>query len=311
MNLILLESESWRLWLNPAIGVQWQAGQLKRGPDWLDVFPDCRPLSQTLPRAGQDEQAPLQAGCFHMLPYSNRIRDGRFEFEGRAYQLEEAAKHAIHGALRKRPWRVLSRSAQTLECQYCTSQDGEVNWPWPIQARIRYELQGRRIYSEMVLTNRGTSSMPAGMGWHPYFVRELDGSSPTLTLPVTGVYPDKDGDCLPQGGPVDLADSLDFRQAKQLRAKPGIDCCLAGFAGAVRLEWVEAEVLLSLEASANCSHLVLYNPDKPHFAVEPVSHANDGFNLRTRGIDSGVQILEPGQSMTAWMSLEKREVPAP
>jgi aldose 1-epimerase len=302
-KLLKIESEHWRLWLSPESGVQWQAGQVKRGADWLHIFPDCRPSGESEPRAGQDESGPLTAACFHMLPYSNRVRDARFQFGERTYQLEDVAKHAMHGALRKRAWRVQTQSNQVLQCEYETSRDGEVNWPWPLLARIRYEVRGRELKSEMVLTNQGTSSMPCGMGWHPYFVRQIEGASPTLTLPVTGVYPDTDGDCLPVGKAMDLPPSLDFRKARRLTPKPGIDCCLAGFSGTAQLLWPEADLSLTLEASSNCSHLVLYNPDKPHFAVEPVSNANDGFNLLTQGIDSGVQVLGPGESMTGWMTL--------
>jgi aldose 1-epimerase len=39
-------------------------------------------------------------------------------------------------------------------------------------------------------------------------------------------------------------------------------------------------------------------PGEDFFCVEPVSHANDGFNLMARGIEgTGVQVLEPGQTL--------------
>ena len=46
-------------------------------------------------------------------------------------------------------------------------------------------------------------------------------------------------------------------------------------------------------------HLVLYVPaGEPFFAVEPVSNANDGFNLLARGVaDSGVRVLAPGETL--------------
>jgi len=55
-----------------------------------------------------------------------------------------------------------------------------------------------------------------------------------------------------------------------------------------------------MQASSNCTHLVLFNPDKPHFAIEPVTNANDAFNLAERGIDSGMMTIAPG----AWASGE-------
>jgi len=50
--------------------------------------------------------------------------------------------------------------------------------------------------------------------------------------------------------------------------------------------------------------LILYNPDMPHFAVEPVTNANDAFNLSNQSIPSGTTILEPGETLTATMTVK-------
>ena len=62
---------------------------------------------------------------------------------------------------------------------------------------------------------------------------------------------------------------------------------------------------LRFACSNVCSHLILYNPvQKPYFAVEPVTNANDGVNLYARGDQtSGIAVLEPGQSHDAKFSL--------
>ena len=44
------------------------------------------------------------SACFLMVPYSNRIEDGRFSFLKKNYQLDNADQHAIHGDVRERPW---------------------------------------------------------------------------------------------------------------------------------------------------------------------------------------------------------------
>ena len=56
--------------------------------------------------------------------------------------------------------------------------------------------------------------------------------------------------------------------------------------------------------SPACTHLVVYNPSSPHFAVEPVTNANNGVNLLARGdASSGVAQLAPGESLQAHFSL--------
>ena len=301
MSFVQLESNTWRLWCDPKDGVQWMAAEVKREGSWHAVVPECRPSD--LPRAGQSADTPLAAASFHMLPYSNRIRDGLFEFQGQSIQLDNAASHAIHGALRKLPWTVTASDSSSVQCEFHSSEHPSVNWPWPISARIEHRIEGNVLSSTISLTNNGNTDMPAGFGWHPYFVRTVNGSEATLTLPVSGIFPDAAGDCLPDGAPVALPENLDFRTPRQLDAAQRIDVCLSGLAGQCVLDWPDGGIKLVMQASDNCRYLVLYNPDMPHFAVEPVTNANDAFNLSNRSIESGTQVLRAGESLTATMSL--------
>jgi len=289
---IALASEHWQLRLQPDIGVQILSCQAKSGEHWHDVMPDCT-----------QENAELKSSNFHMVPYSNRIRDGKFIFHAQQVQLEGADQHAIHGALRKLPWRVLEQSETELLAAYDTRQDGAVNWPWPISAEVRYTLDSNKLISHMSLTNEADSPMPAGMGWHPYFCRHINDAEPTLTIPVTGVYPDTNGDCLPVDTPIALPEELDFRKEKSLNADVRIDHCMAGLKSPVHIRWPAAGINLSMRTSENCTHLVLFNPDKPFFAVEPVTNANDAVNLESRGIAAGLIELEPGEQLKCSMEI--------
>lgn len=238
-----------------------------------------------------------------MLPYSNRIRHGQFTHDKKNITLSDADNHAIHGALRKCAWRITEQAKHTVTAEYDTHIDGEVNWPWPVRATTSYTLTDNQLISQMTLTNLGSSSMPAGMGWHPYFCRSIDGAAPELRISVDGMYPDTNGDCLPTGAPIPLSKELDFSDSRKLDPTQRIDHCFAGFTSPATLHWPDAGIQIQMLASENCTHLVLYNPDEPYFAVEPVTNANDGFNLSEKGVASGVTILQPEQSLTAHMSL--------
>ncbi|MFK7860579.1 MAG: hypothetical protein AB8B64_17300 [Granulosicoccus sp.] len=311
--MILIESSHWRLWNAPDTGVQWLAAQVKRKDEWYDVVPDCRPSSDSAspddhsePAAGQSAMAPLPAANFHMIPYSNRIRDGRFNFNGHDIQLESANTHAIHGALRKLPWRVTSSDTSSLVCEFDSRIEGPINWPWPILARIEQTVNGATLSSTISIRNLGNTSMPVGTGWHPYFVRNIGQSAATLTLPVKSVFPDETGDCLPDGAAVPLPAELDFRTPRVLDPDQRIDCCLAGLSGACHIHWQDAGIELVMAASDACRFLVLFNPDMPHFAVEPVTNANDAFNLASDGVDSGSCTLPAGEEFNVSMSIEAR-----
>ena len=239
-----------------------------------------------------------------MLPYSNRIRDGRFVFAGSTVQLAEAEKHAIHGALRALPWQVVTKTPSAVACRIDSGEHADVNWPWPIVATLDVRLDGAVLATTMTLTNASERDMPAGLGWHPYFVRDVDGAAPELTLPVSGVYPDADGDCLPDGAPVAVPAAIDFGRARALEPDAFIDCCLAGFGGRARIAWPAAGIALEMTANEACDHVVLFNPAAPHFAVEPVSNANDAFNLAEAGIDGvGRAVLAPGETLSGELRL--------
>lgn len=297
----LIESDTWRLWCDPSMGVQWMGAEVFREGFWHAVVPDCR--QATGDRQGQDEQAPLAAASFHMVPYSNRIRGGKFDFQGQQIQLAEAEKHAIHGALRKLAWKVVSENESHHVCEFDSRDHSAVNWPWPIHTRLEHRVDGDLLTSVLQLTNRGDTPMPAGFGWHPYFVRTVNNSEATLTLPVSGVFPDADGDCLPDGAAVELPFELDFRTPRELDADQRIDCCLSGLKGQCDIDWRKGGIKLEINASDLCKYLVLFNPDMPHFAIEPVTNANDAFNLAEQGIESGRRVLGAGETMEASMSI--------
>jgi len=290
---IELESQLWHLQLQPEMGMQTQVCKILHAGIWHDLMPDCSAAN-----------SPLKAANFHMLPYSNRIRDGRFSHAGVAVQLEHAEQHAIHGALRKRPWRVTNKTNHSAIAEYDSRRDGKISWPWPMQATVNYTLTDDTLISQMTLTNHGSSSMPAGMGWHPYFCRTIAGASPKLTISASGVYPDTDGDCLPTGSALGLPTHLDFSNASNLDPDLRIDHCLAGFISPATIAWPDAGLTLQMHASDNCTHLVLFNPDAPFFAVEPVTNANDGVNLVAKGVDSGIVTLPAGETLSAEMRLQ-------
>lgn len=300
---IQLESPVWRVTFDPEQGVQWLAAEVRRDEAWISVVPDCRASPGNAPRAGQNEESALAAACFHMLPYSNRIRDARFRYDGTDYRLERPERHAIHGMLRKRPWRVLECGPRALRAGYDTARDGDTSWPWPIEATVDYRLDGAELHSSLQLTNRGETPMPAGFGWHPYFVRHLLTDDPEVTLPVSALYPDANGDCLPDGAAEPIPTMLDFREARRLDPAQAIDRCFRTDGGAARIRWADAGIALTLTGSEPLDHLVFYNPAQPHFAIEPVTHANDAVNLEGAGIEAGVRRLSPGETLAADLRL--------
>lgn len=292
MAVITLENESLCLHVDPEEGASVLAFHARKGDDWLPLMPDTR-----------QEGSPLSCASFLMIPYSNRIENGAFSFQGKHYQLDHGEHHAIHGDVRTRPWLVEEVASSAVRCTFRSADHENVNWPWPFEACAEYRLAGNVLSSRLALWNRGQSDMPAGMGWHPYFNRALTRESEPvhLCLRVSAAYPDANDNRIPSGPAQPLTAEQDFSVEKPLAPDHFLDTCFQGYDGDGYIAWPASGVRLLFECSAECTHLIVYNPaHSPSFAVEPVTNANNGVNLYARRWpDSGVVPLAPNESLEA------------
>ncbi len=297
----ILDNDHWRILVDPDCGVGIRFGEARAEAEgaWLPVLPDARETSTG-----------LEMASFLMAPYSNRIRSGRFTFRGSRHRLRNGDIHAIHGDVRHRPWRVSEVGQAYLVAVFVWEEQQEpnaVNWPWPFDMTLTLELDGPIFRHGVTLTNRADEPAPAGFGFHPYYNRSLSraGEPVRLYAPVRGVFPDSDLRCIPAGPPEPPAPSADFSGERPLDPDNDMDLCAAGWSGNARIAWPESGLTLHCVASEVFSHLVLFNPPgKPWFAVEPVTHANDGVNLLERGVpDHGVRVLEPGDTLAGHVEL--------
>lgn len=281
-----LRSERLRVVVDPARGGSLLAMAVRRGEDWIDLMPD--PGSR--------------GASWLMLPYSNRIRDGRFVFEGREHRLGNAKNHAIHGDVRGRPWTVVERTPSSLVLAFDSAAFPDFNWPWPLHATVGIRLADDRVEQTLRVENRGETTMPAGFGWHPYYRRWLtrEGEPVVLAFKAPRIHPDVDADGLPDGPPEDVPPDLDFSAPRELGSRR-IDACFAGFDGNASIRWPESGVTLTYACSPNVTHLVCFGPeDRPVLAVEPAANANDGVNRLAAGeSDNGVIPLPAGEALEA------------
>lgn len=104
-----------------------------------------------------------------LVPWPNRIEDGRWVLEGVEQQLDltEPAKHnAIHGLLRNTAYRLVDRSPDSVTLGAAVfPQHG---YPFHLETTVRYELTGHGITVTHGLRNAGETSAPVAIGAHPY-----------------------------------------------------------------------------------------------------------------------------------------------
>jgi aldose 1-epimerase len=255
---------------------------------WLDDIPVLRSTPGPALR-----QARL-AGSYPLVPFSNRIGQATFSWAGQRHSLlpnNPPEPHAIHGVGWQHLWTVLQADAQRAQLAYKHEADG--GWPFAFAAEQEIELANQSLVLRMRLTNQSDAPMPAGLGWHPFFVKrpgsqlrfaasgrwEMNAAKlPTHWLPVPGL----DTDCA----------TLD------------VDHCFDGWAGVAQL----VDELLRTRISANLQRLVVFtNPSRDFVAIEPVSHVNNALQLMQQTDASadalGLQLLQPGNTMSSEMQI--------
>jgi aldose 1-epimerase len=237
----------------------------------------------------------LRLASFPLVPYSNRVRDGRFTFRGRTV-IEKPATgmaHALHGHGWRLPWQITEQHDDRLTIAYERQPDpAPEGWPWHYRAWQNFVLAPQGLRLTMGIENRSAAAMPAGLGHHPYFPRTRQSR---VTATVSAI-------CWPEAGqlPVERIappPGADPRQGV-VPASVRLDHAYAGWDGRAVIEWPERNARLVMTADPALSTLVIFSPpDAAFFCVEPVSHCIDAFNLAADGMsDTGMRVLAPGET---------------
>ena len=295
MDLITLRAGRAGLVLAPAAGGSVVRYWIDRDAASWDVL---RPWSS--PRF--DDDVFESAAAFALVPYSNRIRAGRFSFQGRDVVLplnRPPERHSIHGLGWQTAWRPrdVREHEAILELEHAAGP-----WPWAFRATQHVTLAPASLSVVLSVRNESDTPMPAGLGWHPYFPRT---ARATITADVQAIWLTDD-----EVMPTTLAPPRPGTDpSRTIRVDAiALDNCFVGWRRRAVIGWPESGTRLVMTAEEPLDFLVVYTPPgRPFFCVEPVSHATDAFNLAAAGrSDTGARALAPGETLhaVATLSLE-------
>ncbi len=275
---------------------------LQRGPLRLSI---CPPLGGAITRLAYDGIDLLRpwdgtnnvrrTGCFVLAPFSNRVGDGAFEHEGQSYPLRSlSAEHPlpIHGVAWKRAWSVTEQGGANLSLHFTHRPDGEAALDWPFAFELEHELRlnEQGVDLRLSLRNIDTRSMPAGLGWHPYFAHH---DACMLQFSAQSVWLSDERNL-----PAELKEvpaQWDFQQPRRLESQ-NLDNCFVGWNGPARIGWPGKGIELTM--TSEMRHLVVFTPpaEMGFFAMEPVSHANNALGM-SDPMANGMRTLAPGEVM--------------
>lgn len=286
--VVSLMSGNLRLELSPWIGGAISAFDRIAGDQPHPILRKCnRPLQNV-----------LDASCFPLVPFANRIRGGKFRFRGREVRLSPnmaGDPSPLHGQGWLNPWHV-DRADSERAVLLFEHPAGE--WPWKYQARQEFAIDDHGLTATLTCRNGSDEPMPCGLGFHPYFpcdaATRLDTNVAVAwtvddkTLPVAKV---------PAEGRYDLHDRLVCGQH--------LDNGFGGWGGEARMRDPKWPVALRL-ASADARFFQLYSPPSGGiFVAEPVTHANAALNApEEQWPELGLRVLAAGEAMHLTMRLE-------
>lgn len=249
------------------------------GGRWTSLRVDAFDLLTAVELPGA--HPPVTRGCFVMAPFAGRLGYGRLPWNGTVHELPlHAPPHAIHGTAVDAPWDVLDATATTAVLEH------RLRPPWPFSGTVRQELALAPGRLETRLVLHATEAMPAVLGWHPWFPRQLSGAGVRLDVRPLQQYVRGD-DGLPTG-----------RLTRPL-AGPHDDCFL-GLRAAPRLVWPGA---LELLLDSPTDHWTVFDEHPDAVCVEPQTGPPDAVRL------GRATVVPAGGSLELPMTLRWRRLP--
>lgn len=275
-----LEAYGYRLHYNPRMG-----GRL----DGL-FFNDLPILRETLDYNSND---PLQSASFPLIPFSNRIRNGIFIFNGKKYKLKpnwDGDQPVIHGEAWQKIWHVIEKNDHHHKIEF----KGQEWWPWHYRAIQSFLLSPQGIDIKLEIENLSDSEMPAGLGFHPYFPKYSD---TILQFHSDSIWP-------PMGAnPLQKCDTphLGFNNGRNINDYH-LDHCFENLSNEIIIQQPSLGQKITMRFISDdinaikSYHAIVYNPKEDYFCVEPVSHITGA--IGNHEIENSINILKKNETLS-------------
>ncbi|MGZ4381327.1 MAG: aldose 1-epimerase family protein [Gaiellaceae bacterium] len=241
-----------------------------------------------------------------LIPWPNRIEDGRYEFEGRTNQLplsEVVLSNAIHGLVRWATWTVREEGSGRVVAEHVLHP--QPGYPYTLALSVEYSLSDAGLRVQTTATNTGSEPCPYGAGAHPYLTVGTATVDPVvLRVPARTVIL-SDARALPVERRDVEGTPYDFRTPRTIGATV-LDSAYADLDrdddGLVRVELHDPGTGrgLTLWADETYGYLMVFSGDplpdvaRRSLAVEPMTCPANAFRT-----GEGLIRLEPGESFTS------------
>jgi len=230
-------------------------------------------------------------GSFLLAPWVGELHLARLEFRGIRAQLPpNKGRHAVHGLVATGPWQVTDAG----RAHAGLARQLEPPWPFggTVIQDIRLDADGITLEAEI---RAGDVAMPAALGWHPWFACQDPG---VVRVGVDAASQlELDAELLPTGNVQPVAGDTDLRSTPDLRDRR-IDVVYVDALSPARLETPHVDLRIEFEPAIET--VVVYTGSPGAVCVEPWSAWPDAIGMAAAGHASGMEVLEPGESLRRW-----------
>ncbi|HTC50724.1 MAG TPA: aldose 1-epimerase [Steroidobacteraceae bacterium] len=244
-----------------------------------------RSMAILRPAVSSTDTDPMSTSCFPLVPYANRIAEGRFAFDAQEVRLRrnwDRDPHPLHG----QGWRSAWTVEHSAEARATLAFDGGGDdWPWRYRALQEFQVLADGLEITLSVANQSDGTMPAMLGLHPYFPQP---AAVTVQARARTVWL-TDAQALPVQEVMTPQDWSFERPRRAARVE--LDHCFDHWDGTAVMTWPD-RVLRMKATGAHSLHV--YTPaSADFFCLEPQTAAA-GALQRT---SAAVAQLAPGESV--------------
>jgi aldose 1-epimerase len=154
-----------------------------------------------------------------LIPWPNRIQDGRYDFGGESHQLpidDVAEQDAIHGLVRWEAWTVGDRAEDRVVMEHVLYP--RPGYPFSLALNVEYALSDHGLRTRTTATNLGPRACPYGSGNHPYLVSPWHSVDALMLRVPARTILQSDARGIPIGSRPVEGTAYDFRRSRRIGA---------------------------------------------------------------------------------------------
>jgi aldose 1-epimerase len=293
VELLSLRSNHLDLQIVPATGGSIARLDLRRADGALPILRPADPAALVGDGAAQAAMHPL-------VPFANRVPDNFIDLVDPPIRLQPnvaGESCALHGIGWQRAWRVLQAREDRCVMELIVPEN---EWVFGFRATQEFSVQESQFHAGIVLENISKQPIPAGIGFHPYFVRT---AGMTMQFHATRFWLEGPGH-LPTDA-IAIPPELDFADPAPI---PGTwtNNCYSGWDGQAKICDPARGLELHLDASATLRELMLYTPPSAaFFCIEPQSHTSGAANrARAHHPATPLRVIAPSEAIAGDFTIE-------